>query len=35
VAVNTFKWKITKKIAAILRKIICKKLKEEDLKPVD
>lgn len=35
VAVNTFKWKWTKKIARLLRKIICKKLREEDLKPVD
>eukprot|EP00347_Sterkiella_histriomuscorum_P014799 403359479 len=35
VAVNTFKWKFTKKVAHILRKIICKKLKESDLKPVD
>lgn len=35
VAVNTFRWNFTKKIAAILRKIICKKLRDEDLKPVD
>jgi hypothetical protein len=35
VAINTFRWKFTKRVAALLRKIICKKLREEDLKPVD
>ena len=35
IALTQFKYRWTNKIAAILRKIVCKKINDEDLRPVD